>query len=103
MGRILPIATLALGIAACSSAGAGPSGIDAGQRAQVQGACGRLGLSAAQTQFDDCVITLSRSLASLNQAATIRQSRAQCSQSGLESGSPAFAECVLNRDQAAGR
>jgi hypothetical protein len=99
MTRILPIATFALAIAACSAADAGQSGLGPSQDAQVRGACSQLGLSAGQVQYDDCVVSLSRSVASRDAAGSAQQARAECSQAGPR-GTPEFANCVLDHDQA---
>jgi hypothetical protein len=99
MNRIIPIATLALAIGACSAAGASPA--DAGRAAQAGSACAGMGLSRADIQFDDCVTSLSQTLAAASAAANVQQARGSCSQAGLQPGTPAFANCVLDRDQVA--
>jgi hypothetical protein len=93
----------ALVIGACSAAGASQPGIDTTQLQRVQNACAAMGLSRGDVQFDDCVTTLSRSVAAANRSAAISQARAQCSGSGLHPGSPDFANCVLDRNGVADR
>jgi hypothetical protein len=96
MPRFLPIATLALAITACSTAGANPAGVNNSQLAQVKSACAQMGLNTSELPFDDCVTVLSRSVASSSASATVQQSRGACAEAGLQPGSPAFANCVLD-------
>ncbi len=93
MFKALPLMTLALAIGACTAAGA------AQPPASVANACAAMGLNPTELQYEDCTITLGRSVAAAQQAASVQQSRAVCSQQGLQPGTATFANCVLDHAQ----
>ena len=100
MSRIIPIATLALAVSACSAASAGQWGLNISdaQTAQVGGACASMGLKPSQVQYEDCTIVLGRSVEAQNAAAETAQARAACVQSGGQPGTPQFANCILDHE-----
>jgi hypothetical protein len=88
-------------LAAASCANAAPTGnSDPGTAGRVARACSAtMGLSSGTLDYADCVASLSASAAGMAANRTLTASRATCATAGPE-GTPAFALCVLDHEQA---
>ena len=68
--------------------------------AQEQHACAVvLGLDPSGDRYDTCIRSLDRSLSEWDQTRVVAADRSACAQKRLESGTPAFAVCVVNAEQ----
>jgi len=93
MYRAMIFAALTTAVSACVGAEARASDLDA----QARGVCVRIGLDVNEAPFMYCVMSLRESAAGSAEATRIEQARQECSNAGLRSGTPAFANCVLDR------
>ena len=93
------LALLAVG----SGAGAAPAnsvGTDSEIASRLAHACSAtMGLSPGTLDYADCVASLKASANGVVANRALQQSRADCAAAGPE-GTPAFALCVLDREQA---
>jgi hypothetical protein len=99
MRKILTIAVLLPLASACApfAASSAPA-LTTGQTAFVQNICDRvMGLKSSGLYRSQCEESLSRSLARKLQATEMAASYDACGSKGLANGSPAFAACVLDR------
>src|SRR6516162_4676529 len=65
-----------------------------------QHACGVvMGLRQPGDPYDTCIRSLENTLSELDQARLVAADRRTCAREGLQRGTPAFAECVLNTEQ----
>jgi hypothetical protein len=97
MSRILTL--IALTIAAASGSSAGAASLDSPRLQQVETACAQMGLTAGQVQYDDCIVTLARSVGSANALGPTGASHAACARVGLQPGTPEFTSCTADLDQ----
>ena len=68
--------------------------------AQEQHACAAvMGLRQPGDLYDTCIRSLEKTLSELDQARLVAAGRRTCAQEGLQRGTAAFAECVLNTEQ----
>ena len=68
--------------------------------AQEQHACAVvLGLDPSGDSYDTCIRSLERSVSEWDQSRVVAADRSACAQKRLESGTPAFAVCVVNAEQ----
>jgi len=92
--KIIGAAAIALLASASTFANAAENST---RMALEQHACGvALGLDPAGRRYDTCLWSLDRSLSEWDQAQMVQT---DCSDKGLEPGTPAFAVCVVNAEQ----
>lgn len=82
-------------MAACASP-VQASSEDPARVARIQHACrDTMQLYPGEADYEDCILSLKQTMASIDQAAAVEQQRQQCFSQGLQSGTPEFARCVL--------
>jgi hypothetical protein len=77
---------------------------DSPRMAQEQHACAVvMGLHRPGDLYDTCIRSLKQTLSELDQARLASTDRSACAQEGLNPGTPAYAICVVDAGQNAGR
>jgi hypothetical protein len=73
--------------------------------AQLQHACAVvMGLHRPGDLYDECIRSLSKTLSELDQARRASEDQTACAQDGYRTGTPAYADCVVNAERSpAGR
>jgi hypothetical protein len=96
MSRTMLLLAAASVVAVC--AGAQAQGLTGPHAADARRACATMGLNTSEAPFIYCVISLNESAAQMDQAALTQGDRNACFARGMKSGTPAFANCVLDRE-----
>jgi hypothetical protein len=101
VGKIAAIAILTpLAIACAPFAAASAPALNAGQTALIKATCEQvMGLKPGSMYRSQCEDSLSRSLSRKIEAASMADNYSACGNQGLSNGTPAFAACVLDRQE----
>jgi hypothetical protein len=96
MLRWIFISTLAAGLSVASGAMAQTASTSYGR--QIANACEGLGLDPSEAPYAFCAMSLQDAAAGAEQPHDIGVARRVCARNGYRVGTPAFADCVLDRE-----
>jgi len=93
------VGATAFALLICGQAFAQPPGTSS-RMTQEQHACSVvMGLHSPGDLYDTCIRSLDKTLSELDQARVVAADRSACAQRGLRSGTPGFADCVVEAEQ----